>query len=51
MSLEDGVFNQLKKLVNKKRSYESRRWSDWRLILRTLRDYAIKDTMITSLIQ
>jgi hypothetical protein len=45
------MFNQLKRLVNKIRDYGSRKWSDWRLIQRMLRAYAIKDTTVTSLIQ
>jgi hypothetical protein len=45
------MFNQLKRLVNKIRSYGSRRWSDQMMIQRMLRAYSIKDIMVTSLIQ
>jgi hypothetical protein len=45
------MYNQLKKLINKVRAYGSRRWSDQRVIDRMLRAYAIKDTMVISLIQ
>jgi hypothetical protein len=45
------MFNQLKRLVNKIRDCGSRKWSDWRLIQRMLRAYAVKDTTVTSLIQ
>jgi hypothetical protein len=45
------IFNWLKRLVNKVRAYGSRRWSDRRMIERMLRAYAIKDTMVISLIQ
>jgi hypothetical protein len=40
-----------KKLVNKVRGYSSRRCGDWRVIDRTLRAYAVKDTTGISLIQ
>jgi hypothetical protein len=46
-----GIYNWLKKLVNKVRAYGSRRWGDRRVIDRMLRAYAIKDTMVISLIQ
>jgi hypothetical protein len=49
-SLQD-MYNQLKKLVNKVRAYDSRRWSDRRMIEKMLWAYAIKDTAVTSLIQ
>jgi hypothetical protein len=45
------MFNWLKKLVNKVRAYGSKRWSDQRVIDRMLRAYAVKDTMVISLIQ
>jgi hypothetical protein len=45
------MYNQLKKLINKVRAYGSRRWGDQRVIDRMLRAYAIKDTMVISLIQ
>jgi hypothetical protein len=45
------MYNWLKKLVNKVRAYGSRRWGDQRVIDRMLRAYAIKDTMVISLIQ
>jgi hypothetical protein len=45
------MFNQLKRLVNKIRSYGSRRWSDQMMIQRMLRAYSIKDIMVPSLIQ
>jgi hypothetical protein len=45
------MFNWLKRLVNKIRAYGSRSWSDQRMILRMLRAYTIKDTMVTSFIQ
>jgi hypothetical protein len=45
------MYNQLKNLVNKVRAYGSRRWGDRRVIDRMLRAYAIKDTMVISLIQ
>jgi hypothetical protein len=40
-----------KKHVNKVRAYGSRRWGDRRVIDRMLRAYAVKDTMVMSLIQ
>jgi hypothetical protein len=45
------IFNWLNRLLNKIRAYGSRRWSDRRLIQRILRSYAIKDTIVASLIQ
>jgi hypothetical protein len=45
------IFNWLNRLLNKIRAYGSRRWSDRRLIQRILRAYAIKDTIVASLIQ
>jgi hypothetical protein len=45
------MYNWLKKLVNKVRVYDSRRWDDQRLIDRMLQAYAVKDTTVTSLIQ
>jgi hypothetical protein len=45
------MYNWLKKLVNKVRSYGSRRWGDRRMIKRMLRAYAVKDTIVMSLIQ
>jgi hypothetical protein len=45
------MFNWLRKLVNKVRAYGSRRWGNRKVIDRMLRDYAIKDTMVISLIQ
>jgi hypothetical protein len=45
------MFNWLKRLVNKVRVYDSRRWSDQRMIERMLWAYAIKDTTVISLIQ
>jgi hypothetical protein len=45
------MYNQLKKLVNKVRAYDSKRWGDRRVIGRILWAYAIKDTMVISLIQ
>jgi hypothetical protein len=45
------MFNRLKRPANKIRAYDSRRWSGWRLILRMVRAYTIKDTMVTYLIQ
>jgi hypothetical protein len=45
------MFNQLKRLVNKIRSYGSRRWSDWMMIQRMLRACSVIDTTVTSLIQ
>jgi hypothetical protein len=45
------MYNQLKKLVNKVRAYDSRRWADRRVIDRMLRGYAVKDTIVISLIQ
>jgi hypothetical protein len=45
------MYNRLKKLVNKVRAYGSRRWGDRRVIDRMLRAYAIKDTIVISLIQ
>jgi hypothetical protein len=45
------MFNWLKRLVNKIRAYGSRSWSGQRMILRMLRAYTIKDTMVTSFIQ
>jgi hypothetical protein len=45
------MFNWLRKLVNKVRAYGSRRWGNQKVIDRMLRDYAIKDTMVISLIQ
>jgi hypothetical protein len=45
------VYNQLKKLVNKMRAYGSKRWGDRMVIDRMLRAYAVKDTMVISLIQ
>jgi hypothetical protein len=45
------MLNWLRKLVNKVRAYGSRRWGNRKVIDRMLRDYAIKDTMVISLIQ
>jgi hypothetical protein len=45
------MYNQIKKLVNKVQAYGLRRWGDRRVIDRMLRAYAIKDTMVMSLIQ
>jgi hypothetical protein len=45
------MYNRLKKLVNKVRSYGSKRWGDRRVIDRMLRAYAVKDTTVISLIQ
>jgi hypothetical protein len=45
------MFNWVKRLINRIRACKSRRWSDWRMIQRMLRAYAIKDTTVTSLIQ
>jgi hypothetical protein len=45
------MYNWLKKFVNKVRYYGSRRWGDRRVIDRMLRAYAVKDTMVISLIQ
>jgi hypothetical protein len=45
------MYNWLKKLVNKVRAYGSRRWGDRRVIDRMLRAYAVKDTIVISLIQ
>jgi hypothetical protein len=45
------MYNRLKKLVNKVRTYGLKRWGDWRVIDRMLRAYAIKDTTVISLIQ
>jgi hypothetical protein len=45
------MYNRLKKLVNKVRSYGSKRWSDRRVIYRMLRAYVVKDTIVISLIQ
>jgi hypothetical protein len=42
------VDNRLKKLSNKVQAYGSRRWGDWRVINRILRDYTVKDTIIIS---
>jgi hypothetical protein len=45
------MFNQLKRIVNKIRSYVSTRWSDPMVIQRMLRAYSVKNTMVTFLIQ
>jgi hypothetical protein len=55
------MYNRLKKLVNKVRAfftkknkvraYGSKRWGARRVIDRMLRAYAVKDTMLISLIQ
>jgi hypothetical protein len=45
------MYNWLRKLVNKVRAYGLKRWGDRRVIDRVLRAYAVKDTMIISLIQ
>jgi hypothetical protein len=45
------MYNWLKKLINKVRVYDSRRWDDQRLIDRMIQAYAAKDTTVTSLIQ
>jgi hypothetical protein len=45
------VYNRLKKLVNKVRAYGSKRWDDRMVIDRMLRAYAVKDTIMISLIQ
>jgi hypothetical protein len=45
------MFILLKWVANKVRAYGSRRWSDRRMIERMLQAYAIKDTMVISLIQ
>jgi hypothetical protein len=45
------MYNQLKKLVNKVRAYDSKRWGDRRVIDRILRAYAVKDTIVIYLIQ
>jgi hypothetical protein len=45
------MYNRLKKLVNKVRAYESKRWGEWRVIDRMLQAYVIKDTTVISLIQ
>jgi hypothetical protein len=45
------MYNWLKKLVNKVKSYESKRWGDQRVIDRMLRAYAVKDTTVICLIQ
>jgi hypothetical protein len=45
------MYNWLKKLVNKVQAYGSRRWGGRRVIGRMLRGYAVKDTMVISLIQ
>jgi predicted nucleotidyltransferase len=45
------MYNRLKKLVNKVRAYNSKRWGDRRVIYRMLRAYTVKDTMVISLIQ
>jgi hypothetical protein len=45
------MYNQLKKLVNKVRAYGLKRWGDRMVIDRMLRAYAVKDTIVISLIQ
>jgi hypothetical protein len=45
------IYNWLKKLITKVRSYESRRWGDRRVIDRMIRAYTVKDTTVISLIQ
>jgi hypothetical protein len=45
------MYNRLKKLVNKVRAYDSKRWGDRRVIYRMLRAYTVKDTMVISFIQ
>jgi hypothetical protein len=45
------MYNRLKNLVNEVRAYGSKRWGDCRVIDRMLRAYAIKDTIVISLIQ
>jgi hypothetical protein len=45
------MYKQLKKLINKVRDYDSRRWGDQRVIDRMLQAYVIKDTTIISLVQ
>jgi hypothetical protein len=45
------MYIRLKKLVNKVRAYDSRRWGDRRVIGRMLRGYAVKDTTTICLIQ
>jgi hypothetical protein len=45
------MYNQLKKLVNKVKVYDSKRWGDRRVIDRMLWAYAVKDTTVIFLIQ
>jgi hypothetical protein len=45
------MYNQLKKLVNKVRAYDSKGWGGWRVIDRILWAYVVKDTTMISLIQ
>jgi hypothetical protein len=45
------MYNRLKNLIKKVRAHGSRRWGDRRMIERMLRAYAVKDTMMISLIQ
>jgi hypothetical protein len=45
------MYNWLKKLVNKVRAYDSRRWGDRWVLDRMLRVYDVKDTTVIFLIQ